>query len=425
MITRFGQWVTVLILVVILVLSALPQVARGEEEGTPVVEPDICELATDADACVGPTPTDTAIIDRDGDGQADSIDPCPDDLLDGCLETSRSVADQDDDGGSDVPILAAQTSPPTVVEVYCDIPDINSPDLRTVGTFVDARAGYGDPTVTFTLYDLNGTVISATGSFPMPASNPITASSPYPNNWQWGPGGYSQLTVTAVYPSDDPASYPDATSSVTISCVPDAPTPTPLPPPTPDPLFTPPPSPTPAGYTPAFTTEMKDSAGGIIPDGATVSPGTGMVDIATISGLPPGTSGTVLFQLFRDNCSTYLGLVGGGVNIVADANGVAIATTSVIFTVPAVPGGFYDWRIVYTDAAVGFTYSACGPETFYVAPPLPSSGTGSARLTCFLREPAEPGRAGYKVNVSPLPATGTVEVNSPSCSGRTPTNTRP
>lgn len=227
MITRFGQWVTVLILVVILVLSALPQVARGEEEGTPVVEPDICELATDADACVGPTPTDTAIIDRDGDGQADSIDPCPDDLLDGCLETSRSVADQDDDGGSDVPILAAQTSPPTVVEVYCDIPDINSPDLRTVGTFVDARAGYGDPTVTFTLYDLNGTVISATGSFPMPASNPITASSPYPNNWQWGPGGYSQLTVTAVYPSDDPASYPDATSSVTISCVPDAPTPTP------------------------------------------------------------------------------------------------------------------------------------------------------------------------------------------------------
>lgn len=56
-------------------------------------------------------------------------------------------------------------------------------------------------------------------------------------------------------------------------------------------------------------------------------------------------------------------------------------------------------------------YGGCSRETFNVDPPLPSSGTGNAILTCFLDDPPVPGRAGYKVNVSPLPATGTVQVN--------------
>ncbi len=156
---------------------------------------------------------------------------------------------------------------------------------------------------------------------------------------------------------------------------------------------------------------MKDTAGNTIADGNTVAAGTGIYDIATVSGLPPGTSGSVFYQLFRDNCNLFVGNVGFPIGVVADANGVAVAPNSDTFTVPGFPGGFFDWRIVYSDGAVGFIYGACGPETFYVTPPLPSSGMGNAILTCFLDNPPVPGRAGYKVNVSPLPATGTVEVN--------------
>jgi hypothetical protein len=51
-----------------------------------------------------------------------------------------------------------------------------------------------------------------------------------------------------------------------------------------------------------------------------------------------------------------------------------------------------------------------------VPPPTPTPtltpfGEGNALIACFVREPVEPGRAGYKVNVNPLPASGSVEVN--------------
>jgi hypothetical protein len=442
---RLAPWSTVVILIVALLLAVPPTAAQGEQGATPVAEADACAPATRpddsgdvesdgdeaGDECEEPG---EVAADHDGDGQVDAEDPCPDDALDACLSPTPGEAAQGEESGTGqasdsddettVPAISAQqadeppvqAADPTAIEVYCDIPNASMPDQRTVGTFVNARTGFGDPTVTFTLYDLAGNPVAGngpppvTGSPPLPASNPITASPPYPNTWEWGPGGYSQLTVSATYPSLDPA-IPDSTSSLTISCVPEAPTPTPPPVPTPDPSWTPTPTPVPAGYTPRFATEMRDTAGNVIPDGATVAPGTGIIDVATISGLPPGMTGTVVYTLFRDNCATFLGQIGFGVSVVADANGVAVAPASPVFTAPGFPGGFYDWRIVYFDANTGFVYSGCGFETFFVPPPPPSQGTGNARLTCFLREPPEPGRAGYKVNISPLPATGTVEVS--------------
>ncbi|MEJ7902309.1 MAG: hypothetical protein WKF63_10705, partial [Thermomicrobiales bacterium] len=288
---------------------------------------------------------------------------------------------------------------------------------RIVGTFLNFRLGYGDPKVSFTLYDIGNTVIDPTGlTPPLPATNPIlaapvTANAPNPVKYEWGPGSFSKLTVSADYPSLAPASYPDSNISLTITCVPKPPTPTPGPPPTVDPSITPPPPPTAASYTPVITTEMKGAAGNTISDDTTVAAGTGIYDIATVSGLPPGVTGTVLYIMSTGNCRGSYNLVSGPHNVVADANGVAVAPNSAIFTVPGFPGGAYDWIVVYNDTAVGNVFGACGPETFNVVPPLPSSGTGNAILTCFLDNPPVPGRAGYKVNVSPLPATGTVQVN--------------
>ena len=464
MIKRFVPWATVVVLLVTMVLPVLPQVARGEGAGTPVDESDNCALVVTnpdqpdiddpdtGDSCNAPASTDTITGDRDGDGQDDSAGSCPDDALDGCLEPSTAEAgtDQDGDGvedqvdncpvdrnpaqldsdgdqtGDTCDAVAAQHSinvadvseqsvqaSATLIEVYCDIPDVTNPDQRTVGTFVNSPpSGYGNPTISFSLEDLAGAAVSdPTGPPPMPASNPITGSPPYPNNWEWGPGGYSSLTVSAVYPSLDPAD-PDLSSAVSISCVPDPFTPTPTEPPTPTMGPTPTRIPTriPAGYTPIVTTEMRDTNGNIIPDGATVAPGTGVYDIATVSGLQPNTSGRVFYQLYRDNCRIFLGTISRPV-VQADANGVAVAPDSAVFTVPGTPGGFYDWRVVYQDSNGAVGISGCGAETFFVEPPPADQGTGSARLTCFVQEPAEPGRAGYKVNVSPLPATGTVEVN--------------
>nr|MBA3276691.1 hypothetical protein [Chloroflexia bacterium] len=450
----------VLALIVVLLLPALALEAQGGEPGTPAAGSNVAGLDDDTDVDSDqdddrddptevPDPTDVP----DQDDAADPTDaPVPTDVSDQddiVVPDPTNVPDRDDDvddptdvpdrddndddvtGEADVPSttepddagagVASLDDPPiqaadaTSVEVYCDIRDSNLPNQRIVGTFINFRPGYGDPKVTFTLYDLNNTVVSATGSSPRPADNPVlaapvTANAPIPIRYEWS-GGFSRLTVSVDYPSLDLASYPDSNISLTIACVPEPPPPTQAPPPTVDPLYTPPPIPTAASYSPVITTEMKDTAGNTIADGATVTPGTGIYDIATVSGLPANTSGSVFYQLFRNNCSVFVGNVGFAVGVLADANGVAVAPNSDTFTVPGFPGGFYDWRIVYTDGAVGFIYGACGPETFYVPPPLPSSGTGNAILTCFLDNPPVPGRAGYKVNVSPLPATGTVEVN--------------
>ncbi len=93
------------------------------------------------------------------------------------------------------PVLAA--ADPTSIEVYCDIRDASMPDKRIVGTFVNPRAGYGDPTVTFTLYDLSGIVYGLPlpppdiGQPLLPGTNRVTGAPPYPNNWEWGPGAHS------------------------------------------------------------------------------------------------------------------------------------------------------------------------------------------------------------------------------------------
>jgi hypothetical protein len=318
--------------------------------------------------------------------------------------------------------VVAAGVPPTVVQVYCQIPNVNQQDQRIVGAFVDARTGFGDPTVTFALFDLNGTQITApTGSAPLPATNPVAASAPYPNNWQWGPGGYSKLTVTAVYPSLDLGSYPDETTSLTITCVPATPTPTPTATftPTATPLVSPTPIPTrtPVGYSPVFTSIMKDSEGNTILDGDTVAAGTTVYDIAVISGLPPNSTGSVYYWLLNE-CS-FVSTYGSGWHpFVADGNGNVTAPQSADFLVPVSPGGHYDWLVGFmNDDYPPFYLSGCGPETFYVVPPptptatLTPFGDGNALIACFAREPVVPGTAGYKINVNPLPSTGSVEVN--------------
>ncbi len=65
--------------------------------------------------------------------------------------------------------------------------------------------------------------------------------------------------------------------------------------------------PTAADYTPHIATEMRDTAGNVILDGATVPPGTGIIDIATISGLPPGITGTVIYQLYPEQLHSIRG----------------------------------------------------------------------------------------------------------------------
>lgn len=440
MIKRFASRLAVLALLVALILPALAPVARGEEPGTPVsvteeVSPDVSGTGvpdesgnctpivdpgqTDADAnvpansCDSPAPSETVIVDRDGDGQDDSADPCPDDPLNSCLATAAATTGHD---GAGAPVQGAATS----VQVFCK-PVVTDPTLNSVGTIVEPLAGYGTPEVTFTLYNLAGAPVPVpTGvSPPLPAFNPITAFSPA-TGWEWGPGDYSRLDVSAVYPNNISAN-PNEIVLLSITCssriTPTAtatftPTATPSISPTPTATFTP------VGFTPIFTTVMKDTVGNIILDGATVSPGTGVFDIAVISGLPPNASVVVHYFLFKDNgifnCGQFLQQISGPHNIQADANGVATAPNSATFTVPALPGGFYDWVI---SISVGdfATNSGCGFETFYVVPPptpTPTStpfGDGTAIMACFAGNPPEPGKAGYKINVTS--SSNSVEVN--------------
>lgn len=477
------SWICGLALLIALAIPALASAEKTTASGTPVatsepMTPDVTDFPDATDACDAMADSDrsgpedagsgvgcdepassagTSLPELSGNGQDVRIAPCSNDPLVECVTPSTAQTEQSDacfaesnpaqqgaigEGAGDScplnptrapseavamdgqgqPVLAAVTLPPTVVQVYCQIPDVNSPDLRVVGTFVDIRAGYDDPTVTFTLEDLNGNVIAIpTGAALLPASNPVTAAPPYPNNWQWGPGGYAKLTVSAFYPSLDPGSYPDATSALTISCVPDAPTPpaTATATPTNTPEFSPTPFPTrtAVGYTPQFTSIMKDTDGNTILDGDTVAAGTGVYDIAVISGLPPNATGSVYYWLLNE-CQFVSDYGSGWHAFTADAAGNATAPQSATFIVPVSPGGHYDWLVGYSDDAYPPYYlGGCDPETFYVVPPptptptLTPFGDGSALIACFVGDPSEPGMAGYKINVNPLPASGSVEVN--------------
>ncbi len=278
MIKRVASWTTVLALIVVLLLPALTLEAQGGEPGTPGADP--AAMARDGDVEVESDQDDDAADPTDVPDRDDAADPTdvpnrdddvadPTDVPDPTDEPDRDddtadptdVPDRDNDDATDVPStvepddagdgLSSLVDPPvqaaaaSSVESYCDIRDSNFPNQRIVGTFISFRAGYGDPKVTFTLYDLSNTVVGATGASPRPASNPVpaapvTAAAPNPVRYEWS-GEFSKLTVLAEYPSDVPGE-PNSDIALTLTCVTIPPTATQAPQPTVDPAFTPPPA---------------------------------------------------------------------------------------------------------------------------------------------------------------------------------------